>query len=98
VIGSEGAFVVNELDPQETLLRAGKAPHQGKWQEDSRSQTFIYRGEIVEKFEADPGNYGTFYSLVHDAIVNKTAMPITPQEILNVAQIIDRAREINSHA
>jgi len=98
VIGSEGAFVVNELDPQETLLRAGKAPHQGKWQEDTRSQTFIYRGEIVEKFEADPGNYGTFYSLVHDAIVNKTAMPITSQEILNVAQIIDRAREINAHA
>jgi predicted dehydrogenase len=98
VIGSEGAFVVNELDPQEALLRAGKAPHEGKWQEDTRSQTFIYRGENVEKFEADPGNYGTFYSLVHDAIVNKTAMPISSQEILNVAQIIDRAREINTHA
>lgn len=31
VIGSEGAFVVNELDPQEALLRAGKAPKDGKW-------------------------------------------------------------------
>jgi hypothetical protein len=29
--------------------------------------------------------------------VNKTAMPISPEEILAVAQIIDKAREINSH-
>ena len=98
VIGSEGAFVVNELDPQEALLRAGKGPQDGKWLEDTRSEAHIYRGEIVEKFESDPGNYATFYSLVHDAIVNKTAMPVTPQEILSVARIIDRAREINTHA
>ena len=97
VIGSEGAFVVNELDPQEALLRAGKAPKDGKWEEDTSSQAFIHRGDSVEEFKTDPGNYAAFYSLVHEAIVNKTAMPISPEEILAVAQIIDKAREINSH-
>lgn len=97
VIGSEGAFVVNELDPQEALLRAGKAPKDGKWEEDTSSQAFIHRGDSVEEFKTDPGNYASFYSLVHEAIVNKTAMPISPEEILAVAQIIDKSREINSH-
>jgi predicted dehydrogenase len=97
VIGSEGAFVVNELDPQEALLRAGKAPKDGKWKEDTSSQAFIHKGDSVEEFKTDPGNYASFYSLVHEAIVNKTAMPISPEEILAVAQIIDKAREINSH-
>ena len=97
VIGSEGAFVVNELDAQEALLRAGKAPKDGKWEEGTSSQAFIHRGDSVEEFKTDPGNYASFYSLVHEAIVNKTAMPISPEEILAVAQIIDKAREINSH-
>jgi scyllo-inositol 2-dehydrogenase (NADP+) len=97
VIGSEGAFVVNELDPQEALLRAGKAPKDGKWEDDTSSQAFIHRGDSVEEFKTDPGNYASFYSLVHEAIVNKKTMPIPPEEILVVAQIIDKAREINSH-
>ena len=97
VIGSEGAFVVNELDPQEALLRSGKKPKDGKWDEDTSSMAFIHRGDSVEEFESDPGNYSQFYSLVHNAIVNKTPMPIGSEEILNVAQIIDRARKINSH-
>jgi predicted dehydrogenase len=97
VIGSEGAFVVNELDAQEALLRAGKAPKDGKWEENTSSQAFIHKGDSVEEFKTDPGNYASFYSLVHEAIVNKTAMPISPEEILAVAQIIDKAREINSH-
>ena len=97
VIGSEGAFVVNELDPQEALLRAGKSPKDGVWKENTSSEAFIHRGETVEEFKSDPGNYSHFYSLVHDAIVNKTPMPIGSEEILNVAQIIDQARKINAH-
>ena len=97
VIGSEGAFVVNEVDPQEALVRSGKAPKDGKWEQDTSSAGFIHRGETVEEFKCDSGNYSMFYALVHDAIVNKTAMPISPEEILQVARIIDRAREINPY-
>jgi len=97
VIGSEGAFVVTELDPQEALLRSGKSPKDGKWQEATSSLAYIHRGEIIEEFQCDPGNYATFYALVHEAIMNKSAMPISSEEILAVAEIIDRAREINPY-
>ena len=97
VIGSEGAFVVNDLDPQEARLRAGKAPKDGAWAENTSSTAFIHRGETVEEFKSDPGNYSHFYSLVHDAISNKTPMPIGSEEILAVARIIDHARKINTH-
>lgn len=97
VIGSEGALVIKDLDPQEALLRAGKTPQDGKWLENTSSEAIIYRGDIQEKFSADPGNYCGFYSLVHQAIINKMEMPISAREIINVAQIIDRAREISKH-
>jgi scyllo-inositol 2-dehydrogenase (NADP+) len=95
VIGSEGALVIEELDPQEGLLRSGVLPQDGKWQQPTASAAFIHRGEKIEKFEADHGNYCAFYSLVHDAITNKTAMPISAEEILDVARIIDQAREMS---
>jgi predicted dehydrogenase len=98
VIGSEGALVIEELDPQEALLRSGVLPHEGKWQQPTASAAFIHRGEKVEKFQADNGNYCVFYSLVHDAITNKSAMPISLQEILDVARIIDQAREMSDLA
>ena len=98
VIGSEGALVIEELDPQEDLLRSGVLPQDGKWNQPTASAAFIHRGEKVEKFEADHGNYCVFYSLVHDAITNKTPMPISAKEILEVAHIIDQAREMSVRA
>ena len=98
VIGSEGALVIEELDPQEDLLRSGVLPQDGKWNQPTASAAFIHRGEKVEKFEADHGNYCVFYSLVHDAITNKMPMPISAKEILEVAHIIDQAREMSVRA
>jgi predicted dehydrogenase len=98
VIGSEGALVIDELDPQEGLLRSGVLPQDGKWHQPTASAAFIHRGEKIEKFEADHGNYCVFYALVHDAITNKTAMPISADEILDVARIIDQAREMSVRA
>jgi predicted dehydrogenase len=98
VIGSEGALVIEDLDPQEALLRSGVLPQEGKWRQPTASAAFIHRGEKIEKFEADDGNYCVFYSLVHAAIANKTAMPISPEEILDVARIIDQAREMSDLA
>jgi predicted dehydrogenase len=98
VIGSEGALVIDELDPQEDLLRSGVLPQDCKWHQPTTSAAFIHRGEKIEKFEADHGNYCVFYSLVHDAITNKSAMPISADEILDVARIIDQAREMSVRA
>lgn len=97
ILGSKGALVINDLDPQEALLRQGKFPADGKWAEPTTSIAHIYRGAEVELVEAVAGNYSVFYSAVYDAISKGTPWPISNEDALLVAQIIDQARQIGTH-
>jgi len=96
ILGSKGALVINELDPQEALLRAGKFPKGGSWSEPTSSVAHIHRGDQVEEIVGEPGNYALFYSAVASAITNGTTWPITNDDALLVAQIIDQARKIGT--
>ena len=93
--GTEGSIVINELDPQEPLLRSGKRPVDGVWSEDTRSHTDLYRGDLVQELPAVPGNYAAFYSQVKLALAGQAAWPITTTLAIEVAKIIDEAREIS---
>jgi len=95
MLGTNGALVINELDPQEALLRAGKFPQAGKWQVPTKSKAQIVRGETVSELVAEDGNYAHFYELVAGAIAGANQWPVTKAEIIAVATIIDRARELN---
>ena len=96
ILGSKGALVINELDPQEALLRAGKFPKGGSWSEPTSSVAHIHRGDQVEEIVGEPGNYALFYSAVASAITSGTTWPITNDDALLVAQIIDQARKIGT--
>ena len=95
MLGSNGALLIGELDPQEALLRAGKAPAQGKWEVSTKSEARIIRGETVSELQVEDGNYAQFYSLVAGAIAGRNDWPVSKSEIIAVATIIDRARELN---
>jgi predicted dehydrogenase len=95
MLGSNGALVVGELDPQEALLRAGKVPHDGKWDVSTKSEARIIRGEVVSDLKVEDGNYARFYELVAGAIAGKNEWPVSKAEIIAVATIIDKARELN---
>lgn len=95
LLGTEGALVIEELDPQESLLRAGNFPDGGTWQVPTSSRAYIYRGDQREEISAVPGNYGHFYLAVSGALEGKNEMPISHDEIMAVATIIDKAREIS---
>ena len=97
ILGSKGALVINELDPQEALLRAGKYPAGGVWAEPTTSVAYIHRGTEVEEIEGVPGNYGLFYTAVASAISNGTPWPISNDDALLVASIIDQARTSGTH-
>jgi predicted dehydrogenase len=97
ILGSKGALVINELDPQEALLRAGKFPAIGIWAEPTTSVAHIHRGTEIEEIEGVPGNYGLFYTAVASAISNGTAWPISNDDALLVASIIDQARISGTH-
>jgi predicted dehydrogenase len=94
LLGTKGALVINDLDPQEALLRDGKYPKNGTWELPTSSEAFIHRGDEIEKIESVPGNYGHFYKQVEQAIVNGAPWPVSTSDALLVSQIIDQAREI----
>ena len=98
VLGTKGALVINDLDPQEALLRAGKFPENGTWSYPTTSQAFLHRGDVVEEIESVPGNYGHFYKAVELAITTGAPWPISNSDALLVAAIIDQAREIGTRA
>lgn len=95
LLGTEGALIVEDLDPQEALLRAGEFPKGGTWTVPTRSKAYIQRGDTKEEIETVPGNYGHFYLAVRDALEGKGAWPISTKQIRVVATIIDKAREIS---
>jgi predicted dehydrogenase len=94
-LGTEGALIIEELDPQEALLRAGNYPEGGIWQVPTSSKAYIQRGDQREEIQAVPGNYGHFYLAVAGALEGKNPMPVGRDEIIAVASIIDKAREIS---
>ena len=98
VLGTKGALVINDLDPQEALLRAGKFPENGTWSYPTTSQAFLHRGDDVEEIESVPGNYGHFYKAVELAITTGAPWPVPNSDALLVAALIDQAREIGARA
>jgi len=98
ILGSKGALVINDLDPQEALLRQGKYPEGGSWSEPTSSVAHIYRGSETELVDSVSGNYALFYSAVSDAILHGKSWPVSNEDALLVARIIDQARELNTDA
>ena len=93
ILGTQGALVIDALDPQEGLLRAGRYPESGKWSVPTASRAFIHRGEEVEEIPGENGNYALFYLAVAGAIAGLNPWPIDNRDALLVAQIIDQARD-----
>jgi len=60
ILGTKAALVINDLDPQENLLKRGMYPIKGVWQVPTASRAFIHRGESVEEIPGENVNYSLF--------------------------------------
>jgi predicted dehydrogenase len=94
ITGDKGSLVINEIDPQEPLLKSGKFPKNGQWPESTKSEAFLHLGDKVISYPSIDGNYSLFYIQVKQAL-SGGAWPVTTDEALSVAEIIDKAREIS---
>jgi len=94
ITGSKGSLVINEIPPQELLLKSGKYPKNGKWAESTKSEAFLHLGDEVISYPSIDGNYSLFYIQVKQALSGGN-WPVTTDEALSVAEIIDKAREIS---
>ena len=97
ILGTKGALVINDLDPQEELLRNGMYPKGGTWNVPTASRAFIHRGDDVNEIAGENGNYALFYSAVAGAIAGNNPWPIDNKDALFVAEIIEQARLMNTH-
>jgi scyllo-inositol 2-dehydrogenase (NADP+) len=94
ITGDKGSLVINEIDPQEPLLKSGKYPKNGQWSESTKSEAFLHLGDKVISYPSIDGNYSLFYIQVKQAL-SGGVWPVTTDEALSVAEIIDKAREIS---
>jgi predicted dehydrogenase len=94
ITGDKGSLVINEIDPQEPLLKSGKFPKNGQWPESTKSEAFLHLGDKVISYPSIDGNYSLFYIQVKQAL-SGGVWPVTTDEALSVAEIIDKAREIS---
>jgi len=90
--GDNGTLLIQDLDPQEALLKSGAKPVNGKWQQSTKSKAFIHRGDEVTEYDSVDGNYTEFYTQVNSAL-SGGSWPVSTDEALAVAAIIDQARE-----
>ena len=92
--GHKATLVIKDLDPQESLLRSGVKPKDGKWQQSTKSAAYIHTGDQVVEYQGVDGNYTQYYSEVKNALAGGK-WPVSTVEALAVAKIIDQAREIS---
>lgn len=92
-----GTLIINDLDPQEEMLKGGAIPHGGRWNQPTRSTAQLFRGDngVSEEVPAEDGKYVDFYLQVRRALEGADTMPIPPKDALDVARLIDIAREIS---
>ena len=90
LLGDKGALVINELDPQESLLRSGNYESG-----DKRSKAVIHQGELIREIEALPGNYVAFYKSMFDFLNGNGQLPVSKSLALQVAEIIEQARDFS---
>ena len=95
LLGTKGALVIDELDPQEDALRAGEIPFGGVWSKPMTNTAVIHKGGEVLPVESVSGNYAAFYTLVAAAIESGSAAPVSLGDALRVAEIVEEARAIS---
>lgn len=93
ILGTKGALIINDLDPQEALLRTGAIPVGGKWAVATSSKALLHQGESVREIVTEDGNYATFYTLVRGALRNENPWPVSTADAQAVARLVDEARK-----
>jgi scyllo-inositol 2-dehydrogenase (NADP+) len=98
VRGEKGAFVKHGIDPQEEALKRGEIPRDDSWGREAREKWgTLYapqEGTIAaEKIATLPGDYRLFYANVRDAILGKSSIEVTHEQMLDVMRALELAVE-----
>lgn len=88
VLGTGGAFVVDDLDGQEDALRAGLPPASA-----ATPVGRLCRDEEIAPVVPVLGDWASFYPAVFAALRGEGPMPVDPADAVRTMEILDAARQ-----
>ena len=93
VLGSEAAFVVEELDGQEDALLAGERPQRSaQWGAEPRERWGrLFRGDQSEPVRSEDGSWPRFYEQLSGALAGRGPLPVDPADAVAVLRVLERA-------
>lgn len=96
--GLKGSFIKAKTDVQETMLQQGVIPGGKDWGTEPETEKGLLHTEINGKVTREyissfQGNYNDYYNGIYESIRNHQPVPVTPEEGMEVVQIIETAFE-----
>ena len=94
VLGTQAAFVVQELDGQEDALRAGARPDEvPDWGSEPESRWGrLVSGEESTPVPSERGDWPRFYALLVRALRDGDPPPVDPRDAVATLRVIEAAR------
>jgi predicted dehydrogenase len=96
--GTQGAFIKQSFDPQESNLRRGYIPTDSAWgaepEENWGLLTLSENGTLTQRRVPSVNcDYRDFYANLRDAILGKAKLAVTPEWALDVMRLLELARQ-----
>ncbi|MFD6156216.1 Gfo/Idh/MocA family oxidoreductase [Nocardia sp. NPDC060256] len=94
VLGSQAGYVTYGLDPQESALRDGRRPGDGKpWGTVGSEHWGVFGAEpAVERVPTIAGNYPAFYAELAAALLDGGRVPVDPRDAVATLRVLEAAR------
>lgn len=93
VLGMRGAYVVEPLDGQEDMLRAGRGPGDPMYGVEAQERWGrLRRGDEVRPVPSERGRWDLFYAGVFSALTAGTPMPVDPWDAVRTLEVLGRVR------
>jgi predicted dehydrogenase len=97
LLGTQGCYVKQTFDLQESNLRRGHIPSDTAWgaePEENWGVLTVPRGDSFEqrRIPSVACDYRDYYSNVRDAILGRAALAVTPEYALDVMRMLELAR------
>lgn len=98
LLGTQGSFIKQTVDPQENNLRHGNIPASGPWgaePEENWGLLTVPEGDKFAERRVPSANcdFRDFYANVRDTLMGKAAPAVTPEWAVNVMRLLEMARE-----
>jgi scyllo-inositol 2-dehydrogenase (NADP+) len=88
--GAKGSFMKTRADVQERLLLEGIPPSVDLWGIEPESERgLLHTGALREYVPTLPGNYGTYYDQLYEAIRNGGPLPVTAADGVSIMRVIE---------